>query len=70
MEELKQGEQIEDKKQDTDVKLLNDMTDNKLAIEILELLMNKKMPISARRAEKILDVAKSMIADIANIYYK
>lgn len=55
---------------DNGVKILNDLTDQKMATEIMELLMNKKIPISARRAEKILDIAKSMIPDLANIYYQ
>ncbi len=47
----------------------NDFTDNEIAKKILKVFLDEKKPISAKRAEKIIDVAKSMIPDIANIYY-
>lgn len=47
----------------------NDFTDNEIAKKILKVFLDEKKPISAKRAEKIIDVAKSMILDIANIYY-
>ncbi len=47
----------------------NDFTDNEIAKKILKVFLDEKKPISAKRAEKIIDIAKSMIPDIANIYY-
>lgn len=47
----------------------NDFTDNEIAQKIIRVFLDEKQPISARRAEKIIDIAKSMIPDIANIYY-
>lgn len=60
----------EKKKRKYDEMLKKDNFDYSTAKEIINVLINKHVPISERRANKILDMAKSMLPDIAHIYCK
>lgn len=62
-------EKKEEIKKEYEIKLLNGVTDYDMAKEIIELFIDKHIPISAKRAQNILDIAKSMVLDIANILY-
>lgn len=64
-------ENKEEVKQEENVTVIpNEITDYDIAREIVELFVNKHMLISAKRGQKILDMAKSMLLDVAHILYK
>lgn len=60
----------ENKETQYDEMLKNDTFDYGTAEEIIDVLINKHVPISERRANRILDMAKSMLPDVAHIYCK
>ena len=48
----------------------NDIMDYELAKKMMQVLLDFEKPISTKRAYKIIDIAKSMVLDLAIIYYK
>ena len=48
----------------------SDILDQELAKKMVQILANDGRAISAKRAYKIIDIAKSLVDDIAYIYYK
>lgn len=46
------------------------MNDYELAKRMIKILVDENEPITYQRAIKIIDIAKSMVSDIAIIYYK
>lgn len=69
-EEVKKEEVKQENKEESNVICPNAIVDYDIAKDIVNLLIDKHMLISAKRGQKILDMAKSMLLDVAHILYK
>ncbi len=54
----------------TEYLIESDILDQELARKMVQVLVNEGKAIPAKRAYKIIDIAKSMVENLAYIYYK